>query len=178
MPDCPSSASDYEKFTRLFLAHEPEIFQAVLAFVPNRQDARDIVQECAVTLWKHFHLYNAARPFVHWAIGYSRMEVRRFLRACHRRSCLTEQATEALMQTADERAGEMQQREAALQQCLELVPGKQRQIIEGYYFLEQTAEQLAAFHGRTTDAIYKVLQRTRRNLLDCIQANLTQSTAR
>ena len=55
---------------------------------PQRNDARDIVQDTAVGLWQHFAQYDAERPFVNWALGFARMHVRRFFRAVERRSRL------------------------------------------------------------------------------------------
>jgi len=163
-----TSDDAYERFTRLFLQHEPEILQAVLFFVPQRADARDIVQETAVILWKHFGQYDAARPFANWAIGYARIQVRRFLRSTARRAELSEQAVTLLEGELDERGTGREQRDAALRECLERLPSASRGIIEGYYFHERTVEALATTHGRSAEAIYKTLQRLRASLLDCI----------
>jgi RNA polymerase sigma-70 factor, ECF subfamily len=169
------SDAAYERFTRLFLQHEPEILQAVLMFVPKRADARDIVQETAVTLWQQFANYDAARPFANWAIGYARIQVRRFLRSGARQASLSEQAVTLIEIAQDERAGSKEKRSNALQDCLEQLPRASRDIIEGYYFHELSVESLAGNHGRSTEAIYKTLQRLRAALLDCINAKLAQA---
>jgi RNA polymerase sigma-70 factor (ECF subfamily) len=165
----------YERFTRLFLEHEPEILQAVLVFVPQRADARDIVQETAVTLWQQFAQYDAARPFTNWAIGYARMQVRRFLRSGARRAVLSEHAVELIETAQDERAGWKEKRDTALRECLEQLPHASRGILEGYYFQERTVEALATTHGRSAEAIYKILQRLRAALLDCINSKVSQA---
>ncbi|MFZ4767262.1 MAG: sigma-70 family RNA polymerase sigma factor [Roseimicrobium sp.] len=115
-------ADPYERFTRLFLQHEPEILRAVLMFVPCRADARGIVQETAVALWQRFEQYDAARPFANWAIGYARMQVRRFLRSVQRESQLSEKAVEALLTADDERPDDketLQRLRAALLECMQ-----------------------------------------------------------
>ena len=163
----------YELFTRLLLEHEPEILRAVMVFVPERADARDIVQETAVALWKQFEQYDASRPFANWAIGYARIQVRRFLRSGARRSVLTERAALLIEQAQDERAAMNERRDAALRECLDGLPERSRGIITGYYFEEQTVEALAREHGCSVEAIYKTLQRLRAALLACINAKLT-----
>ena len=170
-----TSDDAYERFTRLFLEHEPEILQAVLVFVPQRADARDIVQETAVTLWQQFEQYDATRPFANWAIGYARMQVRRFLRSGARRAVLSEHAVELIESAQDERAGRKEQRDTALRECLEQLPPASREIIEGYYLQERTVEALAATHRRSAEAIYKTLQRLRAALLDCINSKVSQA---
>jgi len=47
---CMEPYSDHERFTRLLIEHEPELLRCVLVAVPNRADARDIMQECSVAL--------------------------------------------------------------------------------------------------------------------------------
>lgn len=169
------STDPYERFTRLFLQHEPEILRAVMVFVPSRADARDIVQETAVTLWQQFDQYDAARPFANWAIGYARIQVRRWFRSVQRESQLSEKAVEALLIADDERADDKEKRDAALRACLEAMPVNSREIIEGYYFAERSVESLATAHGRTVEAIYKTLQRLRAGLLDCMDQKLAHS---
>ncbi len=165
----------YERFTRLFLLHEPDILQAVLAFVPQRADARDIVQETAVMLWQVFAQYDPARPFANWAIGYARIQVRRFLRSGARRAALSEEAVGMLELEQEKRAVSQEKRAAALSECLDRLPQASRRIIEDYYFKEHPVETLAITHSRTVAAVYKTLQRLRAILLECANAHLSQT---
>ena len=165
----------YERFTRLFLQHEPEILRAVMVIVPERADARDIVQETAVTLWKHFEQYDPTRPFVNWALGYARIQMRRFLRSGARQATLSERAAVLLEQAQDERASDKEKRDMALRECLEQLPTHSRDVLTGYYFDERTVEQLAHSQGRSVEAIYKLLQRLRAALLDCITLKLSRA---
>lgn len=160
---------DHERFMRLFLAHEPAILRSVLVFVPHRADARDIVQETAVALWKHFPQYDPARPFVNWACGFARVEVRRYLRRAHRRAALSEQAVDALMNNEDAQASALAERERFLADCRERLPAEQRKILDGYYVDEERVSTLAERHRRSIEAIYKLLQRIRHALLECME---------
>jgi RNA polymerase sigma-70 factor (ECF subfamily) len=168
-------ASDHERFMRLFLEHEPEILRSVMVFVPQRSDARDIVQDTAVALWQHFPEYDPARPFVNWAVGFARIHVRRHFRECQRQARLSEKALEALLTVSDERAALKERRELALHECLKKVPGGHRGIIEDYYFKGLTVEAIATATRRSSEAVYKILQRVRRSLSDCVQLEITAS---
>jgi RNA polymerase sigma-70 factor, ECF subfamily len=164
----------YERFTRLFLQHEPEILRAVMVIIPERADARDILQDTAVTLWKHFERYDPSRPFTNWALGYARIQMRRFLRSGARRATLSERAAVLLEQAQDERSLELESRDVALRECLAQLPAHSREVLLGYYFAECTVEQLAQSQGRSVEAIYKNLQRLRSALLDCITHKLSR----
>ena len=90
--------SDHERFTRLLLESEPVMLRSILVLVPNRADARDILQDTAVALWRQFGSYDPERPFLHWAMGFARIETRRFLARQQRRAQLTEEAMDVLEQ--------------------------------------------------------------------------------
>lgn len=172
------NASDpYERFTRLLILHEPELLRCVLIAVPNRTDARDIMQECSVALWRHFSEYDPQRPFVNWAMGFARMEVRRFLRSAQRRAQLTEQAVELLFQTEQQHAQELEEREQHLNHCLQKLPQDQRRLLQRYYGQEESVGELSKSTGRTIDAIYKMLQRIRHALYLCVERKLREFEA-
>ncbi len=159
----------HERFMRLFLAHEPAILRSVLVFVPHRHDARDIVQETAVALWRHFGDYDPARPFINWACGFARMEVRRYLRRAQRRATLSEQAVVALESTGQAQSGWLEESQRYLTECREHLATENRRILDGYYVDELSVEALAERHDRSVEAIYKILQRIRQALLDCME---------
>jgi RNA polymerase sigma-70 factor (ECF subfamily) len=174
-PGTPSHAALHERFMRLFLENEPQILRAVMLLVPQRNDARDIVQDTAVALWQHFEQYDPQRPFLNWALGYARIHVRRFFRAVERRGKLSEKAAEALLIAADDRDGGKERHRAALRACLDQLPPPSRGLISDYYFEEKTVEVLGGIYGKTTEAVYKSIQRLRRTLLDCINRRLSET---
>ncbi len=176
MQNSSPDTDDHETFMRLLLEHEPMILRAVMVLVPQRADARDIVQDTAVALWQQFSQYDRSRPFLNWALGFARIHIRRYFRSVERRGKLTEKAMEALLIAADQEAetvGLAEKEAAALQLCLGDLPEPSRSIIEGYYFHEQTVEALGFRFGKSTEAIYKSLQRLRRVLSDCITHRLS-----
>lgn len=170
------ASTDHERFTRLFLSHEPEIFRAILPFVPHQADAREVLQETAVALWRDFATYDPKRPFAAWACGFARIEVLRFLRGTNRRRQLTERAAVALMGTREEMAGELGEQAVHLRACLDRLPGAHRALIEGYYLHDRPVEALSRDAGSTVDAVYKTLQRARRALAECVRGKIFAGT--
>jgi len=159
----------HERFMRLFVEHEREVLRYVLAVVPHLPDARDIVQETAVALWRKMTEYDPTRPFLPWACRFASIEIRRFLRrAEQQRRLLDEQAVEVLLARQKERAASLTTRRAYLRECLEELPPPQRQLVRGYYWEEQDVDALASQTGRSTEAVYKALQRIRQALFECM----------
>lgn len=165
----------HERFMRFFLEHEPELLRTVLVYVPSRADARDILQETAVALWRNFEQYDPSRPFVNWACGYARIEVKRFLRKSQRLTLLSERAVEALLAIESRITDESDARRRALQTCLDGLPSEQRLLIREYYLEEKSVSSLAVEANRTVEAVYKALQRIRGKLLQCIERKLMEA---
>lgn len=161
----------------MLIKHEPALLRCVLVAVPNRADARDILQECSVALWRHFVEYDPSRPFANWALGFVRMEVRRFLRSAQRRAQLTELAAELLLRDQQQHEGLLDARDRHLRHCLEELPADHRGVIDGYYRDEHSVTLLAERTGRTVDALYKLLQRVRMALQNCIEAKMRGAEA-
>lgn len=169
--------NDHERFTRLLLESEPVMLRSILVVVPNRADAREIMQETAVALWRQFESYDPARPFVNWAMGFSRIETRRFLARQKRRAQLTKEAIEVLeqeMETGQDFGSCVEQHLAT---CLSKLTDKQRRLIRGYYHDGRSPQWLSEREGRTVEAIYKAIQRIRRDLQICIERQLKKEQA-
>lgn len=178
-PDPPVPAIDSEdRFLRLFVQAERELLRAIMSLVPNPADARDVLQETAAALWNKRADYDPARPFAVWACGFALNEARIFLRAeTRRRARLGAVAEDLLAARRQELAGELDTRKDYLRDCLDTIPATQRELVRGYYFGDQSVDELAARTGRTSDAVYKALQRIRATLLACVERKLGAESA-
>lgn len=155
------------------LESERELLRYVMALVPDREDARDIVQETLVALWKKRTSYDPARPFVPWACRFAMNEIRVHRRRAGRwRWIRDDHLIETLLARREALASQLDARQRKLQECLGKLPARQRAIVEGYYFDEKAVEEVADRVRSSVDAIYKMLQRARKALLDCITRGL------
>lgn len=59
-----------------------------------------------------------------------------------------------------------------LQTCVSQLSERQKQVVDGYYRMEQSVDELSQRTGQTVEAIYKSLQRIRRVLHDCINSRM------
>ena len=173
MPD-PDSSDDHERFTRLLLEAEPVMLRSILVVVPHLADAREILQETAVALWRRFDSYDPDRPFLNWAMGFARIETRRFRARQRRRAQLTEKAMEALEAEMDRTPEFLVALERHLAACLGKLADRQRRLIRGYYQENRTVEWLAKTEGRSVEATYKAMQRIRQGLQRCIERRIKE----
>jgi RNA polymerase sigma-70 factor (ECF subfamily) len=169
----PTQPLTQEQFMRLFLGAERELLRYVMALVPNVSDARDVVQETAVALWRAIGKYDPAKPFVPWACRFALNEARLHLRTESRRRRLLEEDVAAMLEERRvEIASPLDARREHLRDCLGRLPEDQRRLVRGYYFDEVGIDALASSLGRGVEAVYKALQRARQGLQQCIERKL------
>ncbi|MEM8913011.1 MAG: sigma-70 family RNA polymerase sigma factor [Planctomycetota bacterium] len=176
MSNSPQPFDSHEAFMRQFLQCQRELLRYVMSFVPNAHDARDIVQNTAVALWKKRDHFDPSEEFQPWACRFALNEVRMFMRTDARwRKFLDEETIVELAARRLDLRDELDERRIHLRDCLRKLPQSQREVVEGYYFADRTIEDLSASSKRSVEAIYKSLQRIRSGLLQCVQRKLVTS---
>ncbi|MGE3803172.1 MAG: sigma-70 family RNA polymerase sigma factor [Gemmataceae bacterium] len=162
-----------QRFLRLFLANEREVFRTVAAIIPNLEDARDVVQQVALALWERFDDYDPGRPFAPWACAFAVNLARQWLTRHQRwQAFLNGGLVNELIRRREELLAEMDSRFGHLEKCLHKLPEDQRALLEGYYQRRTPVDILAQEAGRTVDAVYKLLQRLRAVLRACIERSV------
>jgi RNA polymerase sigma-70 factor (ECF subfamily) len=169
----PGTNLEEAAFLRQFMGEERALLRFILRYVPAINDARDVLQETLVTLWAKRAEFDESREFLPWACGIARIKVREFWRKQPRWEAF---AQDDLMTLIDERRASLESeitaRREALRNCLTKLSIDQRGILQSYYAREESVEALALREGRSVAAIYKMLQRLRRGLLECVERGL------
>ncbi len=175
-PPASKSASQQD-FLRVFLANEREILRYVVALVPNLADAQEIVQQTAVVLWEKFDQYDAERPFAPWACRFALNVTRQWMARQQRWKALLDSGlAEELASRREQLRPEFDARLVHLDRCLQKLPEEQRSLVDGYYFRQLDVATVSDQAERTVDAVYKALQRIRRQLRECIERSLREAT--
>ncbi len=158
---------------QLWTGAQPAVAGYIRAVVTDAAAAKDVLQETALTLFRRFADYDGERPFLGWALGVAKFQVLGYRRD-EARSFLTFEPdlfgrfTEqwaASAPEADRRAG-------ALQECLEQLAGRAREVVRLRYFEELTAEEIALRSGANGAAVRVMLQRIREQLRECISRRM------
>jgi RNA polymerase sigma-70 factor (ECF subfamily) len=169
------NTSAQEDFLRVFLANEYEIFRYVAALVPPMADAQEIVQQTAVILWEKFDQYDATRPFAPWACRFALNIARQWMTRRQRwKALLNGGLAEELTLRRSQLRPEFDARLEYLDSCLHKLPENQRFLIDSYYFKKSGVETVANRSSQTVDAVYKALQRIRRQLRECVERSLQE----
>lgn len=158
-----------ERFVRLFLQAEQEVFRYVYALAPNASDAQDIVQNTAVALLQKFSEYDPEQPFVPWACRFAYFEVCRYRRERSQRGLQLSAETIDLL-AADHLASRevLDDRLKALAECLGKLAPPDRELLSLRYTGDSSIRQLAEETGRSVHTLYKKLERIRNSLVLCV----------
>ena len=168
----PSDPAFNETFLRLYAQHEGALHAFVRALLPSRQEAAEVMQEVIVALWQGFE---SAREFRPWAFGVARNVVRMHLRRRQRdRHVFDDELVARLADLAEERGEEQRAEQAALEGCLQKLPLVQRELVLRAYTRGARMDELAGRRGQTPMALYKLLQRIRQALLECIERTVAR----
>jgi RNA polymerase sigma-70 factor, ECF subfamily len=159
----------HDQFLRHFTANEAAIRAFVRSLLPTREDAREVMQDVAVVLWRKFREFPTDEDFRRWAFRVARYEVLAYTRDKARdRLVLSEKVLDLLAAQATESASVLEAQREALENCLEKLPAVQRQMVNRAYAPGARIDWLAKESDRTAMSLYRALHRIRLTLVECV----------
>jgi RNA polymerase sigma-70 factor (ECF subfamily) len=177
-PQVDSPPERTEEFVRLFVVHQRQVFAFILTLLANRSDAEDVLQETSAVLWRRFDEFQRGTNFAAWACGVARLQVFAYLRQKGSAVAFRHSFVEAVADQALQRGGELDDRYRALEQCLEKLSARDRQLVQQRYGNEQSVVDIAKIVGRPVEGLYKAFRRIRTTLLTCVDRTLATEGSR
>ncbi len=168
---------DQEKlFTELLEKIERQLFGYIFALVRNLGDAQDVYQQTCLVLWERFNDFAGKSEFGTWACAIARNKIfdlrKRRQREIARFSTEFEEHIAALQINMPEQV--IEDRRAALHECLGKLPEYQRDLVRDCYGTERTVSQVALQLGRQPQSVHNTLRRLRVKLLECIDRTIAR----
>lgn len=165
----------HDQFLRLYVEHEEALNGFVRSLVPTREDAREVMQEVAVVLWRKFGELNDLEDFRRWAFGVAKFKALACLRDRMRdRLVFDEEVLELLAAEVTDNADTFEAERVALDECIGRLGVAQRKLLDAAYAPGVRMDELATSLGRTPMSFYKALHRIRLALMDCTQRVLAR----
>ena len=169
MPEQPKA----EDVVRLLMKHQDDLFRYIYALLPHEEDARDVLQETSVSLYRKFADYDSSKPFLAWAYGFAYVEVMKQRERNQRgRRHLRDELVEILAREREGQEPVLQTRLQALDQCLDKLPALDRKLICQRYHGECQVDELVEQLGTSRRTLFRNLDRIRRALYECITRRL------
>ena len=167
-PDHPHN----DQFLRLYAEQEVALHTFVRSLLPTRQEASEVMQDVIVALWQGFASAEEFRP---WAFGVARNLARMHLRRRVRdRHVFDDELVNRLADMAVLQEPQHASEREALEHCLQKLPLSQKELVLTAYTKGTRMDDLAIRRGQTPMSLYKLLQRIRQALLDCVKRTLSR----
>lgn len=147
----------------------------VRSLLPTRDDAREVMQEVAVTLWRKYAELSSPVNFRPWAFGVARMQVMAWKRDRGRdRHLFGDEALDTIAAQVERASPQLEAQHDALEECLKKLPPAQHALVRSAYAPGVRINHLAEVHGCSAMALYKTLHRIRMTLIECTRSILAQ----
>lgn len=170
MPDPPTST---ENLIVLLTQHQEQLFRYIFSLVPSEADARDILQETSVALFRKFDQYDATRPFLPWAYRFAYLQVQKHREKSARSPLLFSEDVIDLI--TNERAHiepQLDERLRLLDGCLQKMTPQDKELVTSRYALRQSAEEMMSRFSLSRRTLFRNLELLRQRLHECVTRQL------
>lgn len=164
-----------ENLIALITRHQAALHAFILSLLPNPAKADDVLQETNLVLWRKAAEYDQTKPFMPWASGIARFQVKAARRdAARDRHVFDSGLVDLLAEEDDSDAETTAALDHALRDCLDNLPDEQRDLILHRYLPDSSVNQMAASRNVSPGALSVRLHRIRQMLEICVEGKLKQ----
>ena len=160
------------QFVQLLTAIQSRLYAYLCTLLANAGDARDVLQETNLVLWKKAGDYDFVRPFEAWAIRFAHFQALAWRKRLSRDRLVFDDATLDLLAAEFDGAHTADDELRALEECLGKLPAKQRALVARRYQDAEPVNEIAASEGKPPNVIAAFLYRARKALAECISTVL------
>jgi RNA polymerase sigma-70 factor, ECF subfamily len=167
-----------EMLVRLLSRHQDELFRYIFALLPHVEDARDVLQETSVALYRKFEEYDPSKPFLAWAYSFAFLEILKQRERNQRATrFLNRELIERLAREREQMEPELHARLQGLELCLKKLCATDRELIRQRYQEKTSAEELMRQFETSRRTLFRKLEHIRRLLFDCVSRSVAAESA-
>ena len=169
----PESVSRTEQFVLLLAQHQEPVFRYIFSLVACEADARDILQETSLALYRKFDAYDASRPFLPWAYRFAYLQVQKHREKAARSPLLfSEDVMDLLAHDRERMEPELDQRLQLLNRCLAKLTPQDKELVTSRYAMRQGAEEMMQRFAMSRRTLFRNLELLRQRLHECVTRQL------
>lgn len=169
----PGETDSTALFVQRLTSVQSRLYAYLCTLLVRSEDARDVLQETNVILWKKAGEYDEARPFEPWAFRFARWQAMAWRKRQSRDRLVFDETTfEALAGECVPEGTGAEHELRVLEECLAKLPAAQRALVERRYSGGETVQAIAAKERKAPNAVAALLYRVRKLLADCVESAL------
>jgi len=165
-------SDEYEEFVRLLIREESAVKAYVRGLVPTWQDVEEVVQQTSLVAWKKFSELDDVSRFGGWLMTIARYEALKYRRSLARSPLVFSEPLTELLADLEKTSVSVSDRRTALEECLQKLSAAHRELVLRAHTPGITIRDFANAQGKSEAAIYKLVQRLRHRLWDCVRSKL------
>jgi len=170
-----NNAPNTENIVLLLTQHQEPLFRYIFSLVPCEADARDILQETSLALYRKWEQFDTSRPFLPWAYRFAYLQVQKHREKSARSPLLFSEDVMDLL--ANERAhleGHLDERLRLLDGCLQKLTSQEKALVTSRYARRESAEAMMQRFEMSRRTLFRNLGLLRQRLHDCVTRQLHQ----
>ena len=161
------------EFVQQLTAAQSALYAFIVSLLGGVNDANDVLQETNMKLCRKCAEYDPHQPFLRWAYAFARFEVM----ACRKRKqrsrlVLDDELLATVAAELEETAEDADRRLKVLENCMERLNPRQRELVSARYGRGEAVQDIAARLSRPENAMAALFYRLRKLLADCAQSVL------
>jgi RNA polymerase sigma-70 factor (ECF subfamily) len=163
---------EFDQFVLELTEAQPRLYGFVYKRLLDAEQARDVLQETNLVLWRRAAEFKPGTNFMAWAYRIAHFQILALRQKYARERLLF--SDELLMKLLDEEAEPSEvklDRLNALQQCLAEAGEQPRVLIAKRYAEGVPVQEIARNLNKTANAVSRSLHRIREALMECIERN-------
>lgn len=166
-----------DRVLKLALNYRAELTAYARSLLGNYAAAEDAVQEAMLVVVKKFDQFQEGTSMLAWCRSIVRLEVLRMKQKRQRERSLAERLLDDAIDAAFEEYQTAQRSDDAdswhqwLEQCLEQVPARGRNVLKSRFVDELSYQQIGERLGMTLEAVRKALFRLKRQVRTCVETS-------
>lgn len=166
--------SQNSEFVELLTPNYYKIHSFILALVPNKTDAEDILQSTITYMWEHFADFESGTNFLSWAFTISKYQVLTYRKKKQRSIIRFSQEAMQLIESENRKLSyEQDARLEMLNICIKKLHNKDRSFLTKRFQKKASVRDLAVEFGISINVAYKRLAQIKTLLLNCIHKAMT-----
>ena len=154
------------------MEHAPRVRSFLRGLLPSWSEVEEVAKEASLVAWRKFDDFEEGTSFGGWLLTIARFEALKYRRRVARSPLVFVDDVWDLL--AEEASGEgvQQIRRRHLEGCLEKMDISKRELLLKVHSPGVVMREVALQAGKSEQAFYKIIQRLRAVLLDCVSKTI------
>lgn len=159
-----------EEFVDHIDAIQGDLLGFILSLTGNYDQARDVLQETNLVIFKKLKSFELGTSFRAWAFTIARFQVMAFRKKSSREKLVFSDKTfnDISSDYEDFHKKEIEEKYAILDKCIEKLPEKQQGAIKSKYIQGKSLKAISEAIDSNENSVSQILFRARKNLIDCV----------